>query len=651
MAGIGGLKSTLGLDASQATASVRNFTGELQKPAGIITQLEAKLADLQVQKRAAMNPSDVQALNLQIKSLTLQLNALNGNNLRSMRMESRALRFELHEVGYAVGAVMMLTSALGGDESSKGMKKLSEGMQKATMTAMGTAMAMMSMGESAAAIAGPAGLAVGVLTFLATFFTKTGDAAKEAAEKEKQAAEELDNFVRSYESWMSRMKGAPEANKEATRAERDILEAKVDYYNQIVDLDKKTLKSNQIVVDDTKWTTEQRAAYAQLSSEIAGKTTAQIIAIYEDHVKRLKVLQSAAANVTIEAKAPDVTIQDRIKSERDIYAAGRESLGVYYQHLVAMRNLARTAEDRLQLEIAIYELQKKTKEELPSGPDRSKIIKDRQDLSELERKMAEKDSIDKYEIERRRIENEYDSNVEHINKLSKDDDEKSDALAQAKKTRESELAKLKMTQTDDLHKKQTEDLDSLITDVDRLGNALSHAFGDAGDNFVLKMVAALQMVLEIKRALDETNAPGKGGEFGSVIRIVTSVLGLGTLGFDKGGYTGSAPASKPVGLVHGGEFVFEAPITQKYRPQLEALHSSLKGYAEGGYVDTPILSPIGLGGGGSVFGNNDAIVRELRAVRKAVAALEMKPAISIGQVFNEQDFYYKNKKLAELKKL
>lgn len=95
---------------------------------------------------------------------------------------------------------------------------------------------------------------------------------------------------------------------------------------------------------------------------------------------------------------------------------------------------------------------------------------------------------------------------------------------------------------------------------------------------------------------------GSGGGSGS-----TGSLGLGSLGglntsqgvgglqslfgfasqfFDTGGYTGNGAKMDPAGIVHKGEFVFDAEMTKKYLPLFEALHSgkTVDGYSNGGSV-------------------------------------------------------------------
>jgi TP901 family phage tail tape measure protein len=74
-------------------------------------------------------------------------------------------------------------------------------------------------------------------------------------------------------------------------------------------------------------------------------------------------------------------------------------------------------------------------------------------------------------------------------------------------------------------------------------------------------------------------------------------------GFADGGYTGDAPASQAVGVVHGGEFVFSAPAVQSIGAGALAFEHqrALRGYDTGGYVGSPGgSSAFGTGSGGSL---------------------------------------------------
>lgn len=57
-------------------------------------------------------------------------------------------------------------------------------------------------------------------------------------------------------------------------------------------------------------------------------------------------------------------------------------------------------------------------------------------------------------------------------------------------------------------------------------------------------------------------------------------------GFASGGYTGAGGKYEPAGIVHKGEFVFDAYTTAMFRPFFEEIHRTrrLPGYADGGFV-------------------------------------------------------------------
>ena len=66
---------------------------------------------------------------------------------------------------------------------------------------------------------------------------------------------------------------------------------------------------------------------------------------------------------------------------------------------------------------------------------------------------------------------------------------------------------------------------------------------------------------------------------------------LSVFGFSDGGWTGPGGKHQPKGVVHGDEFVFSAAATRRAGvANLDALHRSLKGYAEGGYVGPPVAA-------------------------------------------------------------
>lgn len=72
---------------------------------------------------------------------------------------------------------------------------------------------------------------------------------------------------------------------------------------------------------------------------------------------------------------------------------------------------------------------------------------------------------------------------------------------------------------------------------------------------------------------------GTGGLIGGLLKI---------FGFASGGYTGSGSPTSVAGVVHGGEYVFDANSTRRLGlPFLEDLRKGIRGYAAGGLVVAP----------------------------------------------------------------
>jgi len=108
-------------------------------------------------------------------------------------------------------------------------------------------------------------------------------------------------------------------------------------------------------------------------------------------------------------------------------------------------------------------------------------------------------------------------------------------------------------------------------------------------------------------ALDSLFSPNGGGGGGLIGALFKGLSG----GFADGGYTGPG-AEQPAGVVHKGEYVFDADSVRSAGgpAALEAMRRGLKGYAAGGYVGSapslPRIPPRG-GGGGVTFAPSTTI--------------------------------------------
>lgn len=112
----------------------------------------------------------------------------------------------------------------------------------------------------------------------------------------------------------------------------------------------------------------------------------------------------------------------------------------------------------------------------------------------------------------------------------------------------------------------------------------------------------------------------EGGGVGGLLGFISSAI----KGFADGGFTGSGGKYAPAGVVHRGEYVFDAASTKKLGVRnLEALRSASKrGFAEGGYVmpRAPTIPTISRSGGSSRGGGfTYAPVIDARGAQAGVA--------------------------------
>jgi hypothetical protein len=114
------------------------------------------------------------------------------------------------------------------------------------------------------------------------------------------------------------------------------------------------------------------------------------------------------------------------------------------------------------------------------------------------------------------------------------------------------------------------------------GKGLWESFGAAAMNVLDKVIDKLQTQL-VDAIFSANGALGGGGGGGILGGLFSGLLGI--FGFANGGYTGNGAASSVAGVVHGGEYVFSKKATDRIGvANLEAMHSSARGYANGGYV-------------------------------------------------------------------
>ena len=109
---------------------------------------------------------------------------------------------------------------------------------------------------------------------------------------------------------------------------------------------------------------------------------------------------------------------------------------------------------------------------------------------------------------------------------------------------------------------------------------------------------------DIYPGLHQANTRGDNSFSGFMTSGISSIMGLlggGILGLSYGGFTGRGGKYEPAGVVHRGEYVFDADTVSKIGVQnLMDVHREIRGYADGGYV-----------GGHAGMGKQEALLSRL----------------------------------------
>lgn len=136
----------------------------------------------------------------------------------------------------------------------------------------------------------------------------------------------------------------------------------------------------------------------------------------------------------------------------------------------------------------------------------------------------------------------------------------------------------------------TDGVTSFVTDLRRGGDAataLSNAFGNAADRLIAKVMDSA--ISSAFGAVGGNSGSGVGGFISSLFGGGTSAAGASPTGgvrlFDVGGFTGHGARYDVAGVVHRGEYVFDAASTNRIGVHvLEGMRRGGSGYADGGYV-------------------------------------------------------------------
>ena len=188
--------------------------------------------------------------------------------------------------------------------------------------------------------------------------------------------------------------------------------------------------------------------------------------------------------------------------------------------------------------------------------------------------------------EEEKVRQRYDLEIQQVQRTEKDQEIANLKVASLRKEQETEIAQI-----------QIRNLDQVISNVNRLGEILHRAFGQSGDEFIQKMLAALQIALQIAKTIEEANAAaaaGKGGldSPGSLISLATGALSILSL-FQEGGPIGQLTPALPPGQtlaqappqapgkpyrdqtpVERGSYVVSEKMATRYKSVLDILGAS-----------------------------------------------------------------------------
>lgn len=169
----------------------------------------------------------------------------------------------------------------------------------------------------------------------------------------------------------------------------------------------------------------------------------------------------------------------------------------------------------------------------------------------------------------------------------------------------------------------TTSLQSIQESVPSITSSISSEFSNAfatatsaSASMASSVIANMQAIESAARSAASATSSVGGSRLGG---------GGGGLGFGlfaSGGYTGDMPTNRPVGIVHGQEFVVPADATAKYRPMLEAMRAGRS--INVGAVPTVV----GSSGGGGInvqidnYGNSQFEVQQLSASEIRIIARE-----------------------------
>jgi len=226
-----GVTGKISADASDAVRSVRQFNQELERPIGIIEQIQINMVDLKVAITNATDPTQLRKLREELQANEAALARYTGRMKEESQPKGSVGRFTEGQRGMAMamtrstqalmGFMFLLGSFDTGDASDKTNKFRQNLLQGASST-LGFTFALKALGGTIGGIAFPIGIVLGLLTTFSGMLRSSGDEAKKAAE------EGLKKYIDALDEISKRQAVIAEQSIEEQKAYKAILEAETE---------------------------------------------------------------------------------------------------------------------------------------------------------------------------------------------------------------------------------------------------------------------------------------------------------------------------------------------------------------------------------------------------------------------------------------
>jgi len=561
-----------------AEGSVGRLAAEL-----IIDDKQAQQALMRFEKMAKASGLTVEEFTNRVSALGTQTVDASGKiekgstALRKWRQEQRLQNFVVREGTQALSGLAFAFAFLvqSGDEMSANTKRVSM-----SMLAFGTAMnatefaifgmsrALGASGAALAKLAGPIGIAVGAIALLVTWFQDLG---KEADKTATKSLEGLDKKLEAIsQKQVERTGEVIRADEKRLRRELEIVETRTDILEDFA--------KNR---SDDFFITQEIARKAAISDDNALK---DFLAKQSDALERARALRDEARLIAVELAAPGPTM-------------GRRPLVPGEAKKIAEKIAEETAR-------AQFEAQRAETEAI------KRIIEANVKRGELNVAIATA-RAEQITDEERRLVALHDAEATRIRQEIEDETLRREQLAANRVQLEKDIGEIRKRELEKRLKTEQEEIEGALQGAQKLGAALSEAFGETS-NFFRKISQFVNSIADLVRSINKLESK-EGGGFGDILGTIASIIGIIGL-FDEGGRIPGARGAPKLVLAHAGEMVLPThkyPMGMALRKALEHAPARQTQFTDGGTVGTAGL-----------FGDG-MLLREIKGLRRDVRSLEL----------------------------